>query len=63
MGESPSEEEVTDRALQDEIELLGEVIAAAMERLRHLSVAEVDDALGVVGLTERPSAKALRPAD
>jgi hypothetical protein len=50
MGESPSEEEVTDRVLQGEIELLGEVMAAAMSCVSHLSASEVDQVLGVRAL-------------
>jgi len=50
MGESPSEEEVTDRDLQGEIELLGEVMAAAMGCVNHLSASEVDQVLGVSAL-------------
>jgi hypothetical protein len=50
MGESPSEEEVTDRDLQGEIELLGEVMAAAMACVSHLSASEVDQVLGVRAL-------------
>jgi hypothetical protein len=45
MGESASSDEVTDRVLQDEIELLGDVMAATVGRDRHLSEAEVDQAL------------------
>ena len=73
MGESPSADEVTDQALRHEIELLGEVIAAALQCPSHLSLTEVDDVLGVVApragalpdgtLTDRGSAKGLRPAD
>ncbi|MFC8502825.1 hypothetical protein ACFUC1_10710 [Pedococcus sp. NPDC057267] len=45
MGSGP--DGVEDRALAEEIVLLGELMAAAAEQGQHLSDAEVDEVLGV----------------
>jgi hypothetical protein len=61
MGPRDSHDEVTDDDLRDEIELLGDVITAAIGCPGHLSAAEVDLALGVDGLVCRASGSPAPP--
>ena len=48
MGSHCKDEQVLDRDMLDEIDLLTEVIIAVQLRDRHLAPAEIDAALGVV---------------